>query len=128
MPWTIAWVMRSFTGSARQAASSTSALGATALEFLRQIQQPLGGVGTAVEQHILDAFAQRRGNVLIDGQLAGIDDAHIHARLDGVEQKDAECIASRTLSLPRKEKEKFETPPEIWARRKFARGSFGAPR
>ena len=29
--------------------------------------------------------------------------------------RNTECIASRTFSLPRKEKEKLETPPEIWA-------------
>ena len=57
------------------------------LIFLRQGQQPLGGVGAAVEQHILDAFAQGRRDVLIDRELAGIDDAHVHARLDGVEQE-----------------------------------------
>ena len=87
MPCTMAWVMRSLTGSARQAASSTSAVAPSPLILLGQAQQPLGGIGAAVEQHILDAFAQRRGNVLIDGKLAGIDDAHVHARLDGVEQE-----------------------------------------
>ena len=60
---------------------------AVALVVLGQIEQPLGRVGAAVEQHILDAFAQRRRNVLIDRELAGIDDAHVHARLDGVEQE-----------------------------------------
>ena len=87
MPCTMAWVMRSITGSERQAASSTSATAPSPLIFLRQGQQPLGRVGAAVEQHVLDAFAQGRGNVLIDGELAGIDDAHVHARLDGVEQE-----------------------------------------
>ena len=57
--------------------------------FLGQRQQALGGVGAAVEQHILDPFAQWRGNILIDGELPGIDDAHVHARLDGVEQEHA---------------------------------------
>ena len=60
---------------------------AVALILLRQFQQPFGGVGTAVEQHVLDALAQGRGNVLIDRELAGIDDAHVHAGLDGVEQE-----------------------------------------
>ena len=63
--------------------------GGPALEFLRQGQQALGGVLAAVEEHILDALAQGRGDVLIDGELARIDDAHVHARLDGVEQEDA---------------------------------------
>ena len=79
--------MRSSPAATRQAASSTSATAPSPLYSLRQGEQPLGGVGAAVEQHILDAFAQGRGNVLIDGELAGIDDAHVHARLDGVEQE-----------------------------------------
>ena len=87
MPCTMAWVMRSITGRERQAASSTSATEPSPRYSCGQGQQPFAGVGAAVEQHILDAFAQRRGNVLIDGELAGIDDAHVHARLDGVEQE-----------------------------------------
>ena len=53
--------------------------------FLRQGQQPLSGVGAAVEQHVLNALAQGRRDILIDRQLTGIDDAHVHARLDGME-------------------------------------------
>ena len=30
-------------------------------------------------------------------------------------KRNTECIASRTGSLPRNEKDRFETPPEIWA-------------
>ena len=29
--------------------------------------------------------------------------------------RNTACIASRTGSLPRKEKDRFETPPEMWA-------------
>jgi len=108
-PWR--GVMRSITGRERQAASSTSATRAIAAIFLRQ-----GSAGARwsrcggdfVEQHILDAFAQRRGNVLIQRELAGIDDAHIHPASWMAWNRNTECIASRTFSLPRKEKEKLE--------------------
>ncbi len=30
-------------------------------------------------------------------------------------RRNAECIASRTTSLPRNEKERFEIPPLVWA-------------
>ena len=49
--------------------------------------QALGGVGAPVEQHVLDQFEQIGGNLLVDGEHAGIDDAHVHAGLDGVIEK-----------------------------------------
>ena len=58
-----------------------------AAEFLRQRQQPLGGVGPAVEHHVLAGLAQFRIERVVDRDLPGIDDAHIHAGLDGVEQE-----------------------------------------
>jgi len=56
-----------------------------AAEFLRQHQQPLRGVGPPVEHHILAGLAQFRIEAVIDRDLPGIDDAQVHARLDGVE-------------------------------------------
>ena len=35
--------------------------------------------GAAVEQHVLDRVSQRVRNVLVDRELAGIDDTHVHA-------------------------------------------------
>ncbi len=46
-----------------------------AAEFFRQRQQPLGGVGTAVEHHVLAGLAQFRIEIVIDRDLPGIDDA-----------------------------------------------------
>src|SRR5579864_6975988 len=47
-------------------------------------QQALGGVGAAVEHHVLAGLAQFGIEIVIDRHLAGIDDAHIHAGCDGV--------------------------------------------
>ena len=47
-------------------------------------QQPLGGVGAAIEHDVLAGLAQLRIEVVVDGQLAGIDDAHVHAGFDSV--------------------------------------------
>src|SRR5260221_1219855 len=54
---------------------------------LGEFNQPLGGIGTAVEQNVLNQFQQVFRNFLIDGELAGIDDAYVHARLDGMVEK-----------------------------------------
>ena len=61
---------------------------ALAAIFLGQFQHPLGRIGAAVQDHILAGLAQFLVDLVIDGQLAGIDDAHIHPRLNGVVKED----------------------------------------
>ena len=51
---------------------------------LGDLEQALGGVGPAVEQHVLDRGPERLGEVLVDRELAGIDDPHVHAGAGGV--------------------------------------------
>ena len=58
-----------------------------AAEFFRQRQQPLGCAGIAVEDDVLAGLAQFGVDVVIDDHLPGIDDAHVHAGLDGVIQE-----------------------------------------
>ena len=53
--------------------------GACVAVTLGDFEQALGGVGPAVEQHILDRGPERLRQVLIDRELAGIDDTHVHA-------------------------------------------------
>ena len=47
----------------------------------------LGRVGAAIEQHVLDALAQFRLDIIVERQRAGVDDAHVHAGADGVIEK-----------------------------------------
>ncbi len=69
-------------GCSRQLRSSTRVIAAaTATEAFRHIQQALGAVGAAVENDVLDRIAQFIGQVIVDRELARVDDAHIHARL-----------------------------------------------
>src|SRR6185503_19589061 len=60
---------------------------AGALVLGRELEQPLGGLGVAVEDHVLAGVAQLLRDLVVDLELAGIDDAHVHARLDGVIQE-----------------------------------------
>ncbi|MNS95289.1 hypothetical protein D3C72_1295410 [compost metagenome] len=59
----------------------------------RHVHQPLGvghiGPLRPIEDHVLDRFAQFGVDVVIDRQVAGVDDAHVHAGVDGVVQEDA---------------------------------------
>ena len=58
-----------------------------ALHGLGELHQPLGRVRPAVEDDVLDVLEQILRDVLVDHQLAGVDDAHVHAGLDRVEQE-----------------------------------------
>ena len=60
---------------------------AGALVLGRELEQPLGGLGIAIEDHVLAGVAQLLRDLVVDLELAGIDDAHVHARLDGVIQE-----------------------------------------
>ncbi len=65
--------------------------------------EPLGGVRAAVENHVLDPLAQGRLDVFIDGQLPGVDDAHIEPGVDGVVEKcRVERLADRVVAAKRK--------------------------
>ena len=47
---------------------------------LGELDKPLRGVVSAVEQHVLDAILQLGGDLVVDGQLTGVDDPHVEAR------------------------------------------------
>ena len=51
-------------------------------------QQPLCRIVTTIEHDILHRIAQLFRQLVIDSQLAGIDDAHVHALFDGMVEKD----------------------------------------
>ena len=75
---------------------------AVAAVVFGNFQQSLGGLRVAVEDDVLDAFPQCLGYVLVDGQLAGIDNAHVHAVLDGVVEKHrVDGLAYRVVTAER---------------------------
>ncbi len=65
-----------------------------ALVALGDFQQTFGAVAASVEDHVLHAFAQFRIQLVVDRHAAGIDDAHVHAGLDRMEQEHrVDCLA-----------------------------------
>ena len=88
MPLTRACSSRFATGAARQARSFLGLLAALALEAFGEREQPLRRVGAAVQDDVLARVAQRPVDILVDGELAGIDDPHVHAGGDGMIEKD----------------------------------------
>ena len=69
---------------------------------LSGFQKALCGILAAIEDHILDQLTQLGFDLVIDLKLAGIDDAHIHARLDGmVEKHRVHGLAHRLIAAER---------------------------
>ena len=72
---------------------------AVALEFGGRFQQPVGRVGAPIEDDVLAQFAQLCGDVVVERQLSGVDDAHVHAGLDGVvEEHRVHGLAHRLVA------------------------------
>ena len=58
--------------------------GAGGLQRFAEVDQALGRVGTAIEQHVFDQHLQLGLDLFVDFEHAGVDDAHVHAGGDGV--------------------------------------------
>ncbi len=74
-----------------------------ALHRAGEFDQTVAGVGAAVEHHVLHPAAQFRLDLVIDAQLPGVDDTHVHAGLDGVVEKHG--VDGRTYRLVAPERE-----------------------
>ena len=63
--------------------------GGTALPFHRfgKFDEPLGRIRPAIEQHVFDKLLELRLDLFVDGELAGVDDAHVEPGLDRVIQE-----------------------------------------
>ena len=70
-----------------------------ALDLVGDGQQPVGGVGPAVEDHVLHPLEQVGRNVGVDRELPGVHDPHVHAGLDGVvEEHRVDRLADRVVA------------------------------
>ena len=57
-------------------------------DLLGDLDEPVGRVGPAGEDDVLDPLEQLRLDVLVDGELAGVDDPHVEAGADRVVEED----------------------------------------
>ena len=64
--------------------------------------EPLGGVGAAREDHVLDVLEQLGRDVLVDGELARVDDAHVEPGVDRVvEERGVHRLAHDLVAAER---------------------------
>ena len=69
---------------------------------LGDLEQPLGRVRAAVEDHVLDALAQLRVDLVVLGELAGVDDRHVKPGGDRVvEEHRVHRLAHRLVAAER---------------------------
>ena len=76
---------------------------AAAFDALGHLDQFLARIWIAVEHHIFHRIAQVFGNFFVHAELTGVDDAHVHARLDGVIQKHRMDRLAHRLVAPEAE-------------------------
>ena len=70
-----------------------------AVEPFSDLQQSLGGILAAVQDHVFDPVPQLRIDRVVGHQRAGVDDAHVQAGLDGVEQEHrVDRLADRVVA------------------------------
>ena len=101
IPCTSACSSRFATGASRQREVEL-ALRPLAADAVGDLDEPLGRVGAAVEEHVLDALEQLRLDVLVDGELAGVDDAHVEPGADRVvEERRVHRLADRVVAAER---------------------------
>ena len=74
-------------GSAAPFGFRSDVLHRPAREAVGELNQPLGRVGTAIEQHVLHRLEQFGVDRFVDFDLARVHDAHVHSRADGMVQE-----------------------------------------
>ena len=120
--------MRLSTGHSRQSRScGFASIPPLPRKRSAMVEQALGRVRAAVEDDVLARLAQLRLDRLVDRELAGVDDAHVHAGLDGVvEEHRVHRLAHRLVAAER-EREVGDAAGDVRVGQGL-RGSAASPR
>ena len=74
-----------------------------ALILGRQVDEAFGGVGTSVEHHVFHRVTQLARDIVIDRQVARIDNRHVEPGANGVIEENAVNGAPHRLITPERE-------------------------
>src|SRR5262249_23154037 len=85
------------------------------VDGLGEGHQAVGGVAAAIEEHIFDEFQQVGRDVLVDGQLAGVDDAHVQTGAYGVQQERGVHRLPYDVVAPEGERQVGDAPADVHA-------------
>ena len=89
--------------------------GVGALEALGKRDQPFRRLFVAVEDHVLDGFAKLGIDSVVDVELTGVDDAHVHACGNGVVEENAVHRATNGLVTAEREAEVRQAARDVHA-------------
>ena len=89
------------------------------LDRLGVFDQPVGRVGSPIEEHVLDPLPQFGLDLLIDPQLPRVDDPHIHAGLNGVIQEAGVHRLADELIASKRERDVAHAPRDLHQRHLF---------
>ena len=78
-----------------------------------RLEQPLGGVGATGEDDVLAQLAQFGVDLVVHRELAGVDDAHAHPRLDRLEQEHRVHRFTHRLVAPERERQVRHTAGDV---------------
>mmetsp|Transcript_15591 Transcript_15591/g.36733 ORF Transcript_15591/g.36733 Transcript_15591/m.36733 type:complete len:692 (-) Transcript_15591:781-2856(-) len=99
-----------------QVAAASLDLRDALLLLLCAIEELLGGVGAGVEHRSLAHGAQLRLDVVVDRQVAGVDDGHVHAVLDGVVEEHSVHRLADHFEATEREGQVGESAADLGAR------------
>ena len=101
IPCTSACASRFSTGASRHE-RSRSRFVPSPLHALGELDEPVGRVRPAREDHVLDVLEQLGLDVLVDGELAGVDDPHVEPGADRVvEERRVHRLADDVVAAER---------------------------
>ena len=80
-----------------------------------ELQKPLRGVRSPVQNHVLHRLAQRRLDLVIYGQLPRVDDAHVHPCRYRVVQEDGMDSLSDRVVAPERERDVADAAANVRA-------------
>ena len=83
------------------------------LEGLGEGHEPLGGVGPPIEEHVLDFFLELGLDLLIDRQLPGVDDPHLHSGPDRVVEEAGVHRLPDGVVAPERERDVGDAPRDL---------------
>ncbi len=89
---------------------------AVAFDGLGELHEPFRRIRAAIEDHVLDVLEQILRNVLVDDQLAGVDNPHVEARLDRVEKEGRMDGLAHEVVAAEREREVADAAADLHAR------------
>ena len=92
-------------------------LGAFAFEAGSRIEQTLRAIRASIQNDVFDQLTQVGRDVVVDGELARVDDAHVHTSRDGVVEENGVHRLAHRLVAAKRERQIRNTARDVHQRK-----------